>query len=167
MTGLLNHNASLDYLKRMKRHPQRYNKGLAVIMADIDLFKFVNDTFGHVAGDKVITEVAAVMQNTIRGSDICGRFGGEEFIFILPESDMNNTRELAERIRENIQALAIPEIENTPVTASFVIAVYDGNNPDDNLLIRADNALYQAKKSGRNQVQPSIMNIVTNKITLT
>lgn len=160
MTGLLNHNASLDYLERMKLYSQRYNKELAVIMADIDLFKAVNDTFGHVAGDKVITTIATVMQNTVRESDICGRFGGEEFILILPESDMHNTRELAERIRENIQALSIPEIDNMPVTASFGIAIYDGNNPSDNLLVRADSALYQAKKSGRNQVQSSLVNIV-------
>jgi len=163
MTDLLNHNASLNYLNQQKQYAQRYNKALAVIMLDIDLFKSINDSYGHPAGDKVIIAIASVIKNTLRESDICGRFGGEEFILILPETDMKNASELAERVRENIQALTIPEINNTSVTASFGIAAYDRARPDDDLLVRADNVLYQAKKAGRNQVKASIINIVKNK----
>lgn len=143
MTGLLNHNASLDYLHRQMQYAQRYDKSLAVIMLDIDLFKSINDSYGHTAGDQVIIRIATAMKNTIRESDICGRYGGEEFILILPESDMNDGTELAERIRENIQALIIPDVDSTSITASLGVAVYDRSNPDDDLLKRADNALYQ------------------------
>jgi diguanylate cyclase (GGDEF)-like protein len=139
----------------MKLSAQRYNKELAVIMVDIDLFKSINDTFGHVAGDKVITEIAAILKKTVRESDICGRFGGEEFILILHESGAIATKRLAERIRVNIQGMSIDEIKNRTVTASLGIAMFNAKKPNADLLFIADRALYQAKKSGRNQVKTS------------
>ncbi len=152
MTGLLNHKASLDFLKLCKSSAQRYGKNLAVIMLDIDRFKLVNDRFGHPAGDKVLVAIAAILKDTLRESDGCGRYGGEEFLLILPESDADKACYLAERTRKNIEAMKIPEIENIPVTASFGVAVFDPSHPDENLISLADRALYGAKKAGRNRV---------------
>jgi diguanylate cyclase (GGDEF)-like protein len=152
MTGLLNHKASLEFLRLRKSSAQRYGKNLAVIMLDIDRFKLINDRFGHPAGDEVLTIVAAVLKATLRETDGCGRYGGEEFLLILPESDAENACYLAERIKKNIEALKIPEIDNIPVTASFGVAVFNPLCPDENLISFADSALYDAKKAGRNRV---------------
>ena len=152
MTGLLNHKASLDFLRLRKSSAQRYGKNLAVIMLDIDRFKVINDRFGHPAGDKVIIAITATLKGTLRESDGCGRYGGEEFLLILPESGVQDVCFLAERIRLKIEELRIPEIDNLPVTASLGIAVFDPSNPDENLIGIADKALYEAKHSGRNQV---------------
>jgi len=151
MTGLLNHNASRDYLKRMEKSAQRYGNDLAVIMMDIDEFKLINDKFGHPAGDKVILAIADILTATIRESDGCGRYGGEEFLLILPESSSKEACIIAERIRENIMKLKIPSIHNTSVSASFGIAMFDPFHPDADLIALADNSLYQAKGRGRNQ----------------
>ncbi len=151
MTGLLNHKASLEFLKTCESAVQRYGNNLAVIMLDIDRFKLINDRFGHQAGDVVITTVASVLRATLRESDGCGRYGGEEFLLILPELDAENACFLAERTRKNIEALSIPEIDNLPVTASFGVAVYDPESEQD-IISLADQALYDAKKAGRNRV---------------
>lgn len=152
MTGLLNHNASIEYLKLMRGSAQRYGHDLAVIMLDIDLFKSINDVYGHPAGDEVILAVSHVLKSTIRESDGCGRYGGEEFILILPESNMDSAQELAERIRKNIQELRIPAIDNTTVSASFGITLFDQFASDADMIAQADKALYMAKMSGRNRV---------------
>lgn len=152
MTGLLNHKASLEFLKLRISSAQRYGNNLAVIMLDIDRFKLINDRFGHPAGDKVIIAIATTLKGALRESDGCARYGGEEFLLILPESGVQDVCFLAERIRTKIEELRIPEIENLPVTASLGIAVFDPSNPDENLIGIADRALYEAKHSGRNRV---------------
>jgi len=152
MTGLLNHKASLDFLKLQQSSAQRYGNNLSVIMLDIDRFKFINDRFGHPAGDKVIIAIATTLRKMLRESDGCGRYGGEEFLLILPESGVQDVCFLAERIRTKIEELRIPEIDNLPVTASLGIAVFNPSKPDGNLIGFADRALYEAKHSGRNRV---------------
>ncbi len=152
MTGLLNHKASLEFLHLRKSSAQRYGTNLAVIMLDIDRFKLINDRFGHPAGDEVLITIAAVLRGTLRESDGCGRYGGEEFLLILPESDSENACFLAERTRKNIEALKIAEIDEISITASFGVAVFDPDYPDENLISLADKALYEAKKAGRNRV---------------
>lgn len=152
MTGLLNHKASLDFLKLRESSAKRYGKNLAVIMLDIDRFKRINDRFGHPAGDKVIIAIAATLKSTLRESDGCGRYGGEEFLLILPELGVQDVCFLAERIRKKIEELKIFEIDNLPVTASLGVAVFNPLMPDENLISLADRALYEAKHSGRNRV---------------
>jgi len=152
MTGLLNHKASLEFLKLRKSSAQRYGNNIAVIMLDIDRFKFINDRFGHPAGDKVIIAIASTLRGTLRESDGCGRYGGEEFLLILLELGVQDVCFLAERIRTKIEELRIPEIDNLPVTASLGIAVFNPLKPDENLIGIADRALYEAKHSGRNRV---------------
>lgn len=152
MTGLLNHKAAIDFLTIMHQASERYGHDLSVIMLDIDFFKAINDQYGHQAGDIVIISIADILTQTIRESDGCGRYGGEEFILILPETNGEKAYELAERIRKNIMQLNIAEIDNNPVSVSFGISVFDPLVDDADLLSQADKALYKAKQSGRNTV---------------
>ncbi len=152
MTGLLNHKASIDCLAMLQSSAKRYVYNLAVIMMDIDKFKSINDGYGHQADDKLIVTVANVLKDTLRKSDGCGRYGGDEFIMILPESNARSAELLAERIRKDIHEVKIPEIDNTSIGTSFGVAEFDPSHPDNNLINMADSALYKAKKAGRNQV---------------
>lgn len=152
MTGLLNHNTSIEHLKMIKNSVKRYDDSLAVIMLDIDLFKNINDNYGHPAGDKVIISIADILKESLRDSDICGRYGGEEFILILDRIEREQAYALAERIRKKILLLKIDEIDNIVISASFGLSIYDKNRSDQDLILEADKALYQAKKEGRNKV---------------
>jgi len=152
MTSMLNHNSSIERLSNMKSAALRYNYKLSVIMIDIDLFKLINDTYGHPAGDQVIIKIANVIHKIIRKSDTAGRYGGEEFILLLHNIDEKTTMDLAERIRLNIESLRIPEINFQAVSASFGVSIFDANNPDTDIIKKADNALYEAKSRGRNRV---------------
>lgn len=152
LTGLLNHNTSLDYLKRMQNLAVRHNQSLSVIMLDIDFFKVINDTFGHPVGDKVLVAIANILKKCMRDSDGAGRYGGEEFLLILPETDLDNAGNLASRIQRCIKSMKINELEGKEVTASFGISVFEESVPNKDLVSQADTALYQAKESGRNRV---------------
>ncbi|MEA3374272.1 MAG: diguanylate cyclase [Campylobacterota bacterium] len=152
MTGMLNHNSSIEHLDQMKSAAIRYNNTLTTVMLDIDWFKKINDNYGHPAGDRVIIAIADVLNENIRASDVCGRYGGEEFILILPELDGPHALELCERIRKNIMTLKIPEIDNTLITASFGVSTFDPSHPDTDLIMQADIALYNAKAAGRNRI---------------
>ncbi len=152
MTGMLNHNASIEKLNSMKLTALRYGYSLAVVMLDIDLFKAINDKYGHPAGDKVIIQIADVINKTIRQSDVSGRYGGEEFILILHNTNINDALELSERIRVKIESLQIAEIAQQPITVSLGVTIFDNSIPDGDLIKQADIALYSAKESGRNRV---------------
>jgi two-component system, sensor histidine kinase LadS len=152
MSGLLNHNASLDQIKVLTNSAIRYGRVFAVIMIDIDHFKSINDRYGHPSGDLVIQQLASLLKSSIRASDICGRYGGEEFILLLPETDKSGAVELAEQIRLSIMQIQISEIENHQITASFGVAVFDHENQQADMISKADQALYEAKRNGRNQV---------------
>ena len=128
---------------------------LAVAIADIDHFKAVNDTHGHLAGDAVLAAVSAAMRDLLRDCDLCGRFGGEEFSLLLPRATAAQALEITERIRQGISQLAIPwdDAEAIRVTISIGVAVpSQARRTLDDLLAAADHALYQAKSSGRNRV---------------
>ncbi|MDP3387548.1 MAG: GGDEF domain-containing protein [Eubacteriales bacterium] len=128
----------------------RYQNPLAVILMDFDHFKEVNDQHGHLKGDKVLVETARLMEKLIRETDIFARWGGEEFILLLPETDRTNAIKLAERIRETISTFDY-ELE-TPITCSFgVTEVFDNDNIYS-VFDRVDELLYKAKDKGRNMV---------------
>ena len=152
MTSLLNHRASLQELNSMIKTAQRYKYKLCMIMMDIDFFKSINDTYGHQAGDIVILKIATIIKKNIRQSDTAGRYGGEEFILILHDSDLKTSTQLSERIRVEIESLKISEIENTKVTMSFGISQLQTNTDSRELIKKADLALYAAKEQGRNRV---------------
>ncbi len=153
MTNMLNHNASIEELNAMKSTAIRHGYNLAVIMIDLDLFKPINDRYGHPAGDQVIIQVSEIIHKNIRPSDIAGRYGGEEFIIVLHDADETNAAELAERIRTCIESLQVSAIENQPVSASFGVSALDSSNPYSDIIKQADEALYKAKNSGRNRVK--------------
>lgn len=154
LTGLWNRatfNESLDRLTqqaRDQRHP------LCVVMSDVDHFKKFNDTFGHQAGDHVLREVAKLWKAALPDSAVVARYGGEEFIAILPHANIARARELAESLREELQAIPLDfEGQELHVTASFGIAELNRPAGDPTELVRlADEAMYAAKKSGRNKV---------------
>jgi diguanylate cyclase (GGDEF)-like protein/putative nucleotidyltransferase with HDIG domain len=134
----------------------RFNRPVAFIMADLDLLRDINNTYGHLAGDTVLTGIGTLLRNTIRDYDIAGRFGGEEFAIVMPEVGPIEARALAERIRQAIQAARF-EVSTSPtpisVTMSFGIACFpaDATSATD-LIHEADAAVYQAKHQGRNRV---------------
>ena len=134
---------------------ERYGRSgspFSVIMLDIDDFKKINDTHGHVAGDQVLVEIADILKSTIRKIDTVGRWGGEEFMIILPESDLDGGLALAEKLRERIHEHKFPGFGC--LTASFGVAVSEKGGDQQQLVARADKAMYQAKQSGKNRVCP-------------
>jgi len=151
-TGLLNAGA---WQREATVEVTRAQTPLAVAIADIDHFKAVNDTWGHLAGDAVLAAVSAAMRDLLRDYDLCGRFGGEEFSLLLPRTTAAQALEITERIREGISQLAIPRdgAEAIRITISIGVAVpSQARRTLDDLLAAADHALYQAKGSGRDRV---------------
>lgn len=158
LTELYNRRYFQDFLKRELLRAARTGRPVAVIMLDLDHFKRVNDSWGHPIGDLVLKRVATVIRNNVRGSDIACRYGGEEMMIVLPEATLATAIERAENMRRDIGQLAITA-SGKPIgiiTASFGVAVYPGHGDNAEALIRAaDEALYEAKGSGRNQVMVS------------
>lgn len=156
LTGLFNRRyLEISINRELNTIIQDQDYSLGLIMLDIDHFKQFNDNFGHEAGDLVLQTVANCLQNHIRQSDIACRFGGEEFMIILPRASLDKTLERAEKIRESIKQLKI-EYKSQPldsITASFGVAAFPQNGTTlHELFIDADKALYQAKKQGRDRV---------------
>ena len=155
LTGLWNHEEIIASLQRELARGKRAGKLVGAIMADIDHFKRVNDNHGHLAGDVVLRAVADTMLLRMRPYDAVGRFGGEEFLIVLPGCDEENAAALAERLRLNVCSAPIETPEGpVAVTISLGVAVSSLEECQANDLIRAaDHALYQAKHKGRNRVE--------------
>ncbi len=154
LTGVLNRRSLHDRLDREWNRAQRSGQPLSCIMLDIDHFKLINDTYGHVIGDTVLKRVATVLTQQCRPADILARYGGEEFCVIAPEASELGAVQLADRLRK---ALAESPVEVTAgvviVTASFGVAQCQGERDQfDSLIDRADQALILAKREGRNRV---------------
>jgi len=128
---------------------QRYDKQLSVVIADLDHFKAINDSFGHNVGDEVLKAVAAVIRSNMRTTDFMARFGGEEFVLLLPETGRVGAELLAERIRRALELQPVAGLKQ-PVTASFGVATAQPSESAKDVLKRADDALYRAKNAGRN-----------------
>jgi diguanylate cyclase (GGDEF)-like protein len=156
LTGLWNHEEILNILAQELSRAEREEKCVGVIMADIDFFKKINDTHGHLAGDAVLRSTAGKMQSLMRSYDFIGRYGGEEFLVILPECCRECAAAFAERLRLCVSSDSIDTSEGMiPVTISFGVAVSskDRTRDVDSLVKAADEALYQAKENGRNRVE--------------
>ncbi len=130
---------------------ERTGGGLCAVMADLDRFKRVNDTYGHEAGDKVLAAFGDVLRRRTREIDIAARFGGEEFIVLMPTTSLQDATAAAERIRAAVAELRVEPMPE-PITASFGVAERLAGEPGDALLRRVDAALYEAKRLGRNRV---------------
>jgi len=149
LTGLMNRRYFRQKSDTEMRRSARHNPPLSMMMVDIDLFKQVNDTYGHPVGDIVLRKVALELQRSLRDHDLLCRWGGEEFLLLLPESDLDATLILAERIRSNIEKLTFDEI-SSHITVSIGLSKVDPKQPLKIATQAADKALYQAKEQGRN-----------------
>ena len=152
LTNLYNRRHFLAVSEMELSRTKRYKKDLTALMLDIDHFKSVNDTYGHYIGDVVLKSVADSLKNTVRTSDITGRLGGEEFAILLPETDMESAKVIAERIRMEISRKRFPENEALAVTISIGLTEFKPGRSVSDMLKMADQALYQAKQEGRNRV---------------
>lgn len=159
LTGLDNRRHFMERLRQELERSRRYGHPLSLIMLDLDHFKRVNDEYGHLVGDEVLRRVAGILRENTRKTDVAGRYGGEELVIALPESDLLPAVELAEKLRLLIAELVIgPESGLQNITASFgVVAYHPGHDTDmdlvlDELLKQVDIALYRAKEAGRNRV---------------
>jgi diguanylate cyclase (GGDEF)-like protein len=153
LTGVFNRRHFFKHAGEEIAKANRYHQPLSVILFDIDHFKRVNDTYGHPTGDRVLQLIAQRCRANLRDVDIICRYGGEEFIVLMPSTDMTNASVAAERLRRCVLQENI-DTGDSPLTISLGVAAYDENCKDiDALLARADKALYAAKNSGRNRVK--------------
>jgi diguanylate cyclase (GGDEF)-like protein len=155
LTGLFNHRRFQEVVAAEVERARRYGQEMGLIMLDIDNFKQVNDTYGHIQGDNVLREVARVLRHSSREIDEPARYGGEEMAVALPQTDLEGAYRFAERVRRRIEALELPLAGGGAlrVTASFGVAsLHTAPTADkDALVAAADNALYEAKRAGKNQ----------------
>lgn len=151
LTNVYNHQFIVTALEKLLEHANRYNEALTILMVDIDHFKRVNDMYGHQAGDYIITTIVRIIKSSLRKADLIGRYGGEEFLIILPKTDMSSAVVVAERIRQNIEnkKYKIPDLK---ITASIGLAEYHGEEISS-LINHADECLYKAKRNGRNRIE--------------
>jgi two-component system cell cycle response regulator len=156
LTGLCNRGIIIETLTREYARRSREGGSFGIILADLDHFKSVNDTYGHLAGDEVLREAARRMQSCVRTYDVVGRYGGEEFLILVPASDAAATFTLAERIRTAIESQPVQfDGRNISITVSLGVTACSNNNlsNSEGLLRIADDALYRAKRAGRNRAE--------------
>ncbi len=158
LTGVFNRRTFLELAGREFEKALRYQRPLSVIMLDVDKFKSINDLFGHIVGDQLLIRVAKQMQQVLRRVDLLGRYGGDEFVLLLPETGREGARRLAERLRAFVAGPSSdPDELDLPISLSIGVASLSGNaeKPEltlEALLVRADRALYASKQAGRNRV---------------
>ncbi|MAM89757.1 MAG: hypothetical protein CME36_20855 [unclassified Hahellaceae] len=152
LTGVFNRRHLLDVLSKEANRRKRSTGPFSLCIMDVDHFKKVNDEFGHKAGDDVLREVALVTSRDLRGIDCFGRYGGEEFLLILPQTPLEGARIKAERVRQGIENLRFPDIgPDFRITVSIGLAEHRDSEDVDATIHRADMALYRAKHEGRNR----------------
>lgn len=150
---MLSYSSLMETLEHQVDKAKQNGNPLCVMMADLDFFKKVNDTYGHLIGDIVLRHTAERIQAAVRDFDVIGRFGGEEFVVILKNTDLALATVIAERIREEVGGTPFHAKEfNIGVTISLGVAMLRKDEPLETLLDRADAAMFQAKKDGRNRV---------------
>jgi diguanylate cyclase len=156
LTGLANRKAFDMALATCLAGTGNQETGPSLLITDIDFFKKVNDSYGHVFGDKVIKAVAQILKDNVKGKDTAARFGGEEFVVLLPETPVNGAAQLAERIRGMVERLRIKRLDKNEaiasITVSLGVATYRKGETPSEFIARADTALYDAKHNGRNKV---------------
>jgi two-component system cell cycle response regulator len=156
LTELCNRGVVLDALTREHARRTREGGSFGIIMADLDHFKAVNDTYGHLCGDEILKQASRRMRACVRSYDIVGRYGGEEFLVVVPSSDRTGTMVLAERIRSALESQPVRcDVAQIAITGSFGVAACTNEEPYDltSLLRLVDEALYSAKRKGRNRVE--------------
>ena len=155
LTGLANRRQCEETLEDELARVERFGGPLAVVVADLDWFKDINDRHGHPAGDAVLREFAVLLQEAVRDVDLAGRWGGEEFVLVLPGTDLEGGAQLAERIRALLAARTLLALDGSPipVSASFGVAAVPPAKTATELFAAADAAMYEAKRAGKNRVE--------------
>lgn len=164
LTGLYNHSTSIELLDQLLQQSQRYEFPVATIMVDIDHFKAINDSFGHQIGDRVLEAVAAALTDSVRGADVVGRYGGEEFLIAMPHADALAAREFGERLLRSVREIEIPASQGGSITASIGATVYYPHGAGDSaqeVIQRADEALYRSKAEGRDRFTIESLSLVS------
>jgi diguanylate cyclase (GGDEF)-like protein/PAS domain S-box-containing protein len=155
LTGLLNRRALTEQLEYEIDRAKRYGSELAIILCDLDRLKEINDTYGHLAGDTTLQIVSAALRNSLRSADIAGRYGGDEFLVIVPQTSIAGASSIAEKIRNAVQMTEVRIDDHKRVSISLSIGVASLNIPSESIdafVSRVDAALYASKKSGRNRI---------------
>ncbi len=152
LTNLLNRRAILEYGNNEWLRAKRFGRPFCCLLFDIDHFKSINDTLGHAAGDEVLKTISSTVKTSLRKTDAFGRFGGEEFLLVATETELQQAEVLAERIRQTIESTSYDGITDRHVTVSIGIAPMRNESSLEDLIAHADLALYQAKENGRNKV---------------
>jgi len=155
LTQIANKRALDTFLYKEMSRTRRYDRTLTIVMMDIDRFKSVNDSFGHLVGDMVLKELTTTIQAKIRKEELFARYGGEEFVFVLPETEIEGAGVFAERIRKMVEEMSVEYVdESIHITVSMGIARYDlkAHKEPNDLIGAADEKMYSAKKAGRNRV---------------
>ncbi len=154
LTGLPNRRGIERILQDEVERARRYNRPLSVVMVDLDYLKRINDTFGHDVGDRTLQEVADLLSREVRRTDRVGRWGGEEFLIVAPETDRKAAWVLAQRLKETLESHPLDQVG--AVTASYGVASFRPSDTVQSLIKRADEALYRAKTGGRNRVEVEV-----------
>lgn len=155
LTGLYNRIYLQEKLEREMSQAQRKKSWFSLVMMDLDHFKKLNDTYGHAAGDLALQTVAQVMKNFFRLEDFCCRYGGEEFLVLLPDASAQDSAERLDKLRQKISSLDLRYLDQSigKVTISIGIAVFPDHGKDVTMVLKAsDEALYRAKQEGRDRV---------------
>ncbi|MGE8601931.1 biofilm regulation diguanylate cyclase SiaD [Bordetella trematum] len=153
LTGLFNRRALMEMIRRQVQRSARTGQGFVVAMLDVDHFKSVNDRYGHDTGDRVLVELANVLLQSIRATDQCGRWGGEEFLLLLPDTSLTAAQPALDRVVEGVRALSVGVGDETlRLTVSVGMADHRLGETFSETLSRADQALYLAKHDGRDRV---------------
>ena len=155
LTDLANRRTLLESMQREIARAQRLGENLSIVLCDLDFFKSINDQHGHIAGDHVLEGVAAVLRSQSRLYDLAARYGGEEFVILLPATPTKGAIAVAQRLRQKIAEIKLPDCPEE-ITASFGIATWIAGESPDQLIARADAALYAAKGAGRNRVEVAL-----------
>lgn len=164
LTGLPNARAVRDDLKRMVAQASRSELPLAAVLCDLDHFKQINDVYGHGKGDEALAAASAALRGALRESDFVGRYGGEEFLILLPDTELEGALVLARKLCDEVGRIEVPGVDRA-ITASFGVAAFPADAPDSDMLVRmADRALYGAKARGRNCVVASAELLVSEPV---
>lgn len=151
LTKLANRRAFMEFLDKILAKSTRSEAPLSILMLDLDDFKDINDSYGHVVGDKVLRSVGKILAENTRRGDMAARFGGDEFTILLVETSAGEAVETAERLRREVKNISISSLEKT-LTLSLGITVSRGNESIEELLSRADEAMYKAKQAGKDEI---------------
>ena len=155
LTGLLNRYGLQRSLQREQSEARRYHRPLSCVLIDLDHFKHINDTYGHTAGDIALQQIAVILTKAVRGSDMVFRYGGEEFLVLLPETNLEGAAALAEKIRQAADSQLFGDGHVFPLTLSAGVSSLAEQESGHDMIARADMALYDAKSHGRNRIEKS------------